>query len=77
MSPGAMYPYVPATAVQIEDPGFKNLAVPKSETRASNSEFNKTFLLDILCLIIGGMHMMHVIQCISHPFNNIHPLEPI
>ena len=46
-SPGATYPYVPASIVSWDELGFRGLAVPKSETNASNSKFKRMLLLDI------------------------------
>ena len=45
--PRAVYPNVPANEVQLDDSGFKNLAVPKSEMRASYSKSNMMFLLEM------------------------------
>ena len=46
-SPGAVYLEVPANEVQLDESGFKSLAVPKSEICASYSESNRTLLLDM------------------------------
>ena len=43
--PGAIYPQVPASVVKLEESGFRGLAMPKSATIASNSEFNKMLLV--------------------------------
>lgn len=52
--PSAIYPYVPASSVLLDKSSLKNLAIQKSEARASYSKSNSPFLLDISRRTIGG-----------------------